>query len=78
MKSLLKNLTTASRILNDYDQKYLFTASEVLSLLLQIRELRNYQIGMTEIFDGGLQISLTTTDGTSIYQVFQSADADAE
>ena len=72
MKSLSKSLTTASRILSDYDTKYLFNASEVLGLLLQIRELRQYHIGLTEIFDGGLQITV----GNSIYQIFQSSDED--
>jgi hypothetical protein len=70
MKTLSKSLTTASRLLTDYDSKYIFTASEVLSLLLQIRELRDYHVGLTEIFDGGLQFSI----GNSIYQVFQSND----
>lgn len=74
MKSLQKSLTTASRIITDYDNRYLFTASEVLSLFLQVRELRDFQIGMTEIFDGGLQFSI----GSSIYQVFQSVDTDTE
>jgi hypothetical protein len=74
MKSLQKALTTASQILTDYDSKYLFCASEVLSLLLQIRELRDFQIGMTEIFEGGLQFSFSSPNGTSIYQIFQSAD----
>jgi hypothetical protein len=72
MKTLSKSLTTASRLLTDYDSKYLFTASEVLGLFLQVRELRDYRIGLTEIFDGGLQFTI----GNSVYQIFQSSDED--
>ena len=74
MKSLQKSLVIASRLLTDYDRKYLFAASEVLSLLLQIRELREYHVGMTEIFEGGLQISI----GDSVYQIFLSSAEESD
>ena len=70
MKSISKSLTTASKILSDYEDKYLFNASEVLSLLLQLKELREYQISLTEIFDGAIQLKI----GGSVYQIFLTAD----
>ena len=69
MKALSKSITTANRIPTDYEDKYLFNASELLGLLLQIKELREYPISLTEIYDGAIQL---TIDG-SIYQIFQSA-----
>ena len=72
MRSLSKSITTANRIPSDYfdSDKYWFNASELLGLLLLLRELREYQISLTEIFDGGLQLTIDN----SVYQIFQSAD----
>ena len=70
MKTLSKNITTVNRIISDYEDKYMFNASEVLGLLLLLRELREYPISLTEIFDGGIQLTI----GTSIYQIFQTTD----
>jgi len=70
MKTLSKSITTANRIYSNHEDKYIFNASEILGLLLQIRELREYAISLTEIFDGGVQLII----GDSVYQIFQSAD----
>jgi len=70
MKTLSKNITTVNRIISDYENKYLFNASEVLSLLLLLRELREYNISLTEIFDGAIQLTI----GNSIYQILQTTD----
>ena len=67
---MIKAVTTATRIPADFEDKYVFSSSELLGLLLLLRELRDYQITLTEIFDGGLQLTI----GNSIYQIFQSAD----
>ena len=75
MKTLSKNITTANRIISDYEDKYMFNASEVLGLLLLLRELREYSISLTEIFDGGLQL---TIGNNSIYQIFQTIEEDTE
>jgi predicted Zn-dependent protease len=64
MKSLSKSITTANRLFSNFEDRYLFNASEVHDLLLQLKELREYPINMTEIFDGGLQFNI----GHSIYQ----------
>ena len=72
MKTLSKNITAVNRIISDYEDKYIFNASEVLGLLLLLRELREYQISLTEIFDGGLQLTI----GNSFYQIFQTTDED--
>ena len=69
---MIKHITTANRITSDYEDKYVFSSSELLGLLLLIRELRDYHINLTEIFDGGLQLTI----GDSIYQIFQSAEED--
>lgn|GEM_PF-5298371 len=66
----MKAITTATKIPTDYENKYLFNVSEVLGLLLQIRELRDYAISLTEIFDGGVQLSI----GSSIYQIFELSE----
>jgi len=66
LKSISKTLTTASRIVSDYEDKYVFNASEVLGLLLQIKELREFHISMNEIFDGAIQLTV----GSSTYQIF--------
>jgi len=70
MKALTKSITTANRIPTDYEEKFLFTPSEVLGLLLQLKELRQYQISLSEIFDGAIQIVV----GDSLYQIFQATD----
>jgi hypothetical protein len=67
MKALSKSITTANRIPSDYEDKYLFNASELLGLLLQIKELREYPISLTEIYDGAIQLTISD----SIYQIFQ-------
>lgn len=41
----------------------MFTSAAVLDLLLQIDELKNYTVGMTETLDGELQLQI----GDSIY-----------
>ena len=56
--------------MSDYEDKYLFNASEVHGLLLQVKELRDYPITLTEIFDGAIQLTI----GTSTYQIFLLAD----
>ena len=55
-------------MVSDYedDNKYIFSSSELLGLLLQLKELRDYRITMTEIFDGGIQLTV----GDSLYQIF--------
>jgi len=70
MKALSKSITTANRIPTDYDDKYLFNASELLGLFLQVKELREFPINLTEIFDGAIQLSI----GDSIYQIYQLLD----
>ena len=70
MKSLSKSITIANRIVSDYNDKFLFNSSELLNILLQLRELRQYKISVTEIFEGGLQLVIAD----SVYQIFQSDD----
>ena len=70
MKTLSKSITTANRIVSDYSDKYLFNLSEVLGLLLQLKELRDYQISMTEIYDGAIQLVIAD----SLYQIFLVSD----
>lgn len=43
----------------------MFTSASVLDLLLQIDELKDYTIGMSETFDGKLQLQV----GNSIYLI---------
>ena len=74
MKTLSKSITTANKIYSDYEEKYLFNASEVLGLFLQIKELREYQISLTEIFDGAIQLTI----GNSVYQIYLMADEDVK
>ena len=70
MKTLSKSITTANRITSDYEDKYLFNASEILGLLLQLKELREYRISLTEIFDGAIQLCIDD----SVYQIFLMTD----
>jgi hypothetical protein len=72
MKVLSKSITTANRIISDFedDNKYVFSSAELLGLLLQLKELRDYRITMTEIFDCGLQLTV----GESRYQIFLVSD----
>ena len=73
MKSRPKTMTTVNRIYTDYQNKYLFNAAEIYSFLLTCRELREHEISMNELFDGGIQISI----GDSIYQIFQAPEEEA-
>ena len=68
----MKALTTATKIPTDFENKYTFNASEVLGLLLQLRELRDYEITLSEIFDGGIQLKI----GGSVYQIFELSDGE--
>lgn len=43
----------------------MFTSAAVLDLLLQIDELKDYTIGMTETLDGDLQLQI----GSSVYVI---------
>jgi len=70
MKLLSKSITTANRIPTDYEDKYIFNASELLGLLLQVKELRQYSISLSEVFDGAIQLVI----GDSFYQIFQAVD----
>lgn len=73
MKSLSKAITTSNRIRTNYEDKYKFNASELLGLLLQLSELRDYKITISEIYDGAIQIVI----GESIYQIFTMTDEDS-
>ena len=70
MKTLSKSITTANRIPSDYEDRYIFNSSEILGLLLQIKELREYHISLSEIYSGAIQLVI----GDSIYQIFQFSD----
>jgi hypothetical protein len=70
MRTLLKYITMSSKVDSDFETKYLFNASELLSLLLYLRELRDFEISLTEIYDGTLMLKI----GNSIYQISQHAD----
>lgn len=47
----------------------LFTSASVLDLLLQIEELKDYTIGMTETLDGKIQLQIDE----SIYEIDNNA-----
>ena len=74
MKTLAKAIITSNRLFTDFDDKYLFNVSELYDLLSQIRELREYPISLTEIYDGGLQINIAD----SIYQIFLLDNAERD
>jgi hypothetical protein len=69
MNTLSTSITTASTIPTDVN-KILFNVPELLGLLLQIIELRDYPISLTEISDGVFQINI----GDSFYQIHQFPD----
>ena len=75
----MKAISTSSKVFSDYgnkhyEDKFLFTKSELLGLLLFLRELRDFEISMNEIFDGGLQLFI----GNSVYQIYQMDDEAGE
>ena len=74
MKTITKAITTSNRLFTDFENKYLFNASELYDLLSQIRELREYTISLTEIFDGGIQLTIRD----SIYQIFLLKDEEGD
>jgi hypothetical protein len=74
MKTISKALTTAVRIPSNYDDGFTFNVSEMLGLLLSIRELREHHISLTKISDDSLQLNISD----SIYQIFLMLDEDVK
>ena len=63
MKKLLKNVTASSEII--YNTDILFTPDEVKQLLLQIDELKNYNISLNQLVDGSVELII----GNSVYYI---------
>ena len=63
MKKLLKNVTASSEII--YNTDILFTPDEVKQLLLQIDELKNYNISLNQLDDGSVELII----GNSVYYI---------
>lgn len=61
MKRLIKSVNAATV----YEDKCMFTPTDVVNLLKHIEELKNYDITLTENREGTLEIII----GESIYQV---------
>lgn len=75
---LFKDLDTRLRIRGIMDtQEILFTPSSLLDLLSKVDELKEYPVGLTETFDGGLQLQI----GNSFYSIedkYASLDAEVD
>ena len=65
MKTITRSVIAPNKDSEIDKNKILFSPSEVADLLLQIYEFRDYNIRLTEIYSGVLQLIV----GDSIYQI---------
>ena len=65
MKTITRSVISPGKDSTEDENRLLFTPSEVIELLLQIHELRGFDIRMGEIYRGVYQIIV----GDSIYHI---------